>query len=430
MQQFSGPFSSEQMVNAWAPGARMGVSRYLRPGFDFRTDFFASPTAPYPFLSGPDKSPYLAFQYTLAIKLNNAIFLRENSRFAPYLMLGAGGSYQFQQPDAFAPLGLGVQFRTGSNGALRLEASRQLSFNGSPQPVSLSLMYSWSPSPQAIPLQDTLIPSIPPAQEPVLAQAIEPEDAKADVEATVLAPPALFADPAQEELTPESEVFAQELIAVAQADEETEEGLIGDSEELAASWLEEEEADMESDLVEVLEEDLELVLSAEEEMEDHSLFPDPSLPLEGESGEDVQSFADFPEPELVENPALPVDASGLAASECGGLALPAIMFEARSTSLGEMDKVALREVAEAMKACPELILVLEGYANENGNADDNLVLAVKRAFRVKYFLVYEHHISQRRILSSGKGPASAGQPPRQVKLSWQYIPLPQTQPVN
>ncbi len=427
LQRFSGPFTSEQMVNASFPVARLGMSRYLRPGFDFRTDLFFAPQAPYPFVGGPAQSPFFAFQYSLAIKLNNAIFLREDSRFAPYLMLGAGGSYQDQQPDAFAPLGVGVQWRTGTKGAIRLEAARHLSFNGSPQPVSVSLMYTWAPAQERIPAPDSLAPELQ-IVEPIIAAT---EEEALETEKPVLSPltaPALFPEHLQDLGSEPEEMLSTATLLEADDAEVDEQELLDDAEEIADIWLEEEEAETGFDLMDESKE-AELFatdLVSEGEIEEDAPFPDPALPLEGEN----EPFASFSGPEIVENTVVPIDNSAMSASECGGLSLPAIRFEASSTHLGEIDKLALREVAEAMKTCPELILVLEGYANESRNADDNLVMSIQRAFHVKYYLVYEHQISQRRIISSGEGRAKEGQPSREVILSWQYIPVPKMQPVN
>ncbi|MCB0851183.1 MAG: OmpA family protein, partial [Bacteroidetes bacterium] len=48
-------------------------------------------------------------------------------------------------------------------------------------------------------------------------------------------------------------------------------------------------------------------------------------------------------------------------------------------------------------------LVLKGHADARGAEKENLVLSIMRAYNVKYYLVSNHGISQRRINSRGFG---------------------------
>ena len=93
---------------------------------------------------------------------------------------------------------------------------------------------------------------------------------------------------------------------------------------------------------------------------------------------------------------------------CGTLSLAdanadPILFETGSDQIPETAIEILDGIAEKMKSCSYTQLVLNGHADAQGSDKDNLVLSIMRAYNVKYYLVSQHGISQRRINSKGFG---------------------------
>ncbi|MEO1450831.1 MAG: OmpA family protein [Bacteroidota bacterium] len=83
--------------------------------------------------------------------------------------------------------------------------------------------------------------------------------------------------------------------------------------------------------------------------------------------------------------------------------LDPVFFDLGSDDLPEDAIAQLAQIATVMKSCSSSKLMLNGHADATGGEKDNLVLSIMRAFNVKYYLVYEHGISQQRIVSKGLG---------------------------
>ncbi|MDP5170779.1 MAG: OmpA family protein [Bacteroidia bacterium] len=399
----------------WYPAAKIGVSKYLSPGFDFRTEAFYSPSIVDPLASERVVADYFAFQYVLAIKLNNGLFLREDTRIAPYALIGAGGSYQSNRPDAYSPFGLGLRIKTSEKGELKMDATRQFSWNRSAQPISLSLSYCLNLTSKQNPAD----------QEPTtpiddLLASQKPADSDADG-----VPDAVDECPYEagfiqnngcpvEELAQLPEIIEEEVVA----GEEIEDLVMEFDQPMQAEPEEEEEEidllDLDLDLPDLADDlSLEEELTLPNEEEDFDFFSDP-LP---ETNEEAIAEADIEEP-VIESPIRPMPEEPEAVIPCAAYPLPLFAFKAGESELSDENKRQLDQLASSMATCPDLILVLQGTANDKGNEDDNLVLSIRRAYNVKYYLVYEKGISQRRIFSKGSGSSKTNLERRAVIFAW------------
>jgi OOP family OmpA-OmpF porin len=85
---------------------------------------------------------------------------------------------------------------------------------------------------------------------------------------------------------------------------------------------------------------------------------------------------------------VPVDAKGCPALfEKGELVLEGVSFKSGSDQLTDESRVVLDEVAESLKAWPDVKVEIGGYTDSQGAAAGNLALSQKRAESVRRYLV-------------------------------------------
>ncbi len=84
-------------------------------------------------------------------------------------------------------------------------------------------------------------------------------------------------------------------------------------------------------------------------------------------------------------------------------AMQKIYFETNSNELKAESYPVLDRIAEIMEKYPEASLSITGHTDNIGDEKGNLVLSIKRAFQVKYYLVNEKGIRLARIESDGFG---------------------------
>ncbi|QQR91169.1 MAG: OmpA family protein [Myxococcales bacterium] len=80
-----------------------------------------------------------------------------------------------------------------------------------------------------------------------------------------------------------------------------------------------------------------------------------------------------------------------------------VYFTSNSDNVQERSRDMMDEIANIMKANPEMTMRVEGHADSVGRADHNLKLSQKRADTVKRYLVEEGDIDASRIQSKGYG---------------------------
>ena len=74
-------------------------------------------------------------------------------------------------------------------------------------------------------------------------------------------------------------------------------------------------------------------------------------------------------------------------SECELREFPNIHFAFDRYDLNDEAKQILRQIADYMKKCPNIVLTIEGHCDERGSNEYNLALGWKRANEAKKFLV-------------------------------------------
>lgn len=395
--RYNGTVSEALPVSAsFFPSGKIAATRYLRPGFNFRTQAEFSPAVSDPLSSENITSQYFSFQYAFIVKLNNGIILKEDARIAPYAYLGAGGSYLADRPDAYSPFGAGVSVRVGSRSALQLEVNRNISWNKSPQVLSAGVNYvfflktktnSFSPREVEEVATEDIIASQRPADSD--GDGVSDSEDQCPYEAGFI----------QNNGCPGDSLSDQDIaLADPELPYEEEDIVLPESEFNSENPVE----SVEDRISDVLAEEG-LVFNPEP---DTNAF-EAILPLETEPEADMVA-----EEEMVPNEEKPYE------EPCSAPGEISITFKNGSSELSDQDKETLNDLAIALKECPEISLSLVGYANEAQSEDGNLVLSIKRAFNVKYYLVYQHGISQRRIFSKGAGSENGNNSPRSVSFSW------------
>lgn len=118
-------------------GANLTVSRYLNQNFDLTLQGNRSPISfPVAILDGEPIKYQDAYLYganfQLKYKLDNGYILKENTMFAPYVMLGSGASFSTLTSDInyIVPVGLGVQVHVGERTSLIFESQYNHDFIG------------------------------------------------------------------------------------------------------------------------------------------------------------------------------------------------------------------------------------------------------------------------------------------------------------
>jgi predicted Zn-dependent protease len=81
----------------------------------------------------------------------------------------------------------------------------------------------------------------------------------------------------------------------------------------------------------------------------------------------------------------------------------AIVFDTASDRLRPESRAALKEIADALAAAPDLRLLVEGHTDSEGAPQRNLVLSRRRADAVKRALVTEFGVAADRLTTGGVG---------------------------
>ena len=433
---------------AFFPGTEVAVTKYLNGAFDLRTALAFGPRVQYPgwgdaLVSGH----YLDMSYQLRFKVNNGLFLRESAFLGPYAILGVGGSYVPGHPDAYVPLGGGIRFRLHPRASVQVETVRKLSLNKDQQQLAhaIAFVYNLNTEPQpALPEEEM-------TEEQLLA-ALIPADQDGDGLVDQLdacpdlaGPLALDGCPEAEPLT---EIALLDTVAptadpewVAEATPEPQPEPLPEPEPELPAW--EPEPQPQVAFVEpepepiplqpepIAEPEPALVLDTPDPFRPAQPEPTPApavalempteqpqeaeeswmevveepLPVQEEPAEVAEAESETPW-QAPEPPALPVQPvrESLPCGQGYEAPKPApVLFAYASDQLDPAAKDQLAQLAEMLKSCKQAQLVLEGHTDDIGAENDNLVLSIMRAYNVKYYLVYEHGISQSRILSKGLG---------------------------
>lgn len=375
-------------------GYQVGVQKYLNRAFDFRAQLLVAPSVSFPEgIISRTNSPLIDMQYRLSFKLNNGIIMRENGRIGPYLSIGMGGSYVRNHPDAYVPLGGGLRVRINQRMAIRLESTRKISANKDYQNVDHALAFIYNMDtkknkvqldPQEIKDIETVATLIPPDTDH--DGLIDSQDECPEV----AGPLGMNGCPTKDFSEMDAEVVVIDETATVKDNELTPVN--------PAKTEQDSPSKLENQLTLVPETKTKEVPPTVVDLEDKT---------EPESKEEVVVATTQPKEEKIE--AKPVKTDNVVKTTPCGKEIDAkkvsttINFAFGSDRIPPGAVKQLDKIAEQMKSCSETKLVLSGHTDDKGTERDNLVLSIKRAFNVKYYLVHTHNISQYRITSDGLG---------------------------
>lgn len=119
----------------------------------------------------------------------------------------------------------------------------------------------------------------------------------------------------------------------------------------------------------------------------------------------VQTDAPMPEPATAAVPANSGPQRGVAQrlAQDGHVVLAALYFESGTSALGPGPFAVLEELAEVLRAQPDLRIALVGHTDNVGSLEGNIALSISRARAVRERLVSEYGIAAVRLEAQGMG---------------------------
>ncbi|MDX1909606.1 MAG: OmpA family protein [Bacteroidia bacterium] len=433
----------------YAPVAEAWLSKYLSPAFLFRVRLAGAPQVSFPFNDGyADQGMMLDMSYSLLFKLDNGVFFREDARIGPYLTAGIGGSYVLDHPDGYVPLGGGVRFRISERFSVQAETVRKLSFNKDYQHIAhaIAFVYNLGGGPEdeqileelaATPLE--LLPDQDGDGLPDVQDAC-PEEAGSQAQQGC-------PDTMPDDLLPgEDADLAADPIITDMASDLDQDPVYMPEDEPAATYPEEESTSPAADPAVSAPADITDTYSQTsspasypppvqpqasghtwvgEQMPDYPPATSAEKPVDQMTDAEFwahidQVVAALDRQEQGNNPATPTSGCDIPSASAN---IPPIYFGYASDILTDESRARLDEIANILHTCSTARLVIQGSTDDIGNAEDNLILSVMRAFRVKYYLVHELGVSQSRITSEGLGEIAGAEnrdTNRRVSFTLQY----------
>jgi outer membrane protein OmpA-like peptidoglycan-associated protein len=362
---------------AFQPAFHLSAHRFLTGAFDFNTHVLFVPAADYPVTEYPSKAemPWMVdLSYSIHLKLNNGGFMRENFPIAPFGTLGIGGNFIPDRADVYIPIGGGIHFKLSQRISFRLESLVKISVNKDFQQSTHSASFIFN-------VGKRRVKKIGEDQEIVESIIWIDSDKDSIPDKDDLCP--FIRGLAAFEGCPDAELLAMARFGKNRPAEGTPTPEMGPVYELGLPTLSPQEP---------LEADTGWVAAPETPSSETDSVA--TMNLASPSADSVS-----PSPGWINN------------IRFDGQPFTSIYFDNGSEVLRPDSQIKLAEIAHFMRENPELNLQIQGFTESEGNDRERLVLSIRRAFRAKYFLVYEHQISQSRILSDGFGEAGpAGDP--------------------
>lgn len=326
-------------------GIQFGAYAYLNDALNLGINSAFAPTVNYPDGEDGYTTPSMVDANALIqFKFNNGMIFQENAFFAPYLSTGIGLNSVRNRVGLYLPVALGMRFRITPGFYLNVESMFKQSVGSQYQHIAHSAGLVFH-----VP-GGTRKESVKPSRD-IPAQALSAAPQPAQIQRTM----APLADRDGDGI-PDMDDACPELAGLVQ--------MKGCPREVLAQT--------QTPAVEKGQAPASKALHAEA----------------------LNSRAASPEPPSLAK-AVPVSASPEM------IKIDPIYFDVHSDKLNTEAIAALEKVAKLMEQYPDAKLKLEGFTDESGADRDNTVLAIKRAFNVKYYLVYEKGIRMARIESNG-----------------------------
>lgn len=443
--QYVAPTGTPTLVNpAWNAAGQISADRFLSGAFDFRARLTYSPAVAFPTSSESfSQSALWDMHYQMVFKVNNGVFMKQNAFIGPFASFGFGGSFVGTRPDAYVPLSAGMRFRVNDKMAFRLESMKKFSLNKDYQNVVHALAFVYNLDTQT---KETIESDPEKVIDNLMAQTPLPNDWDADgiadwldecpqeagyihlqgcpaedEEQTLLADATpLTEDPesypggnavnstpsssqatlqeANQQAIPRAPgIFPYVTYEEGEPFEITYLAMLGDAKAAPQPAAKAPQADEWADASAIL---------PEPKATTPQVTTPAASPAEGPAN--AQTSRSGAQPEA--KPAVPAVPTMTTYGDAGPCGRPgetteagSIFFDPGADKLPNSAYPVLMEIAEQMKSCGDIRLVISGHADHSGNQRDNLVLSIMRAYNVKYYLVYQHGIPQSRITSKGFG---------------------------
>lgn len=343
---YQGPLTGNYtQIRSFDPGITMGAHVYLSPLLNLSLNSSFVPEATYP-VSGDQfiSTSLIDVNSLIRLKANNDKLLREDALFAPYIGTGFGLNTASNNIRMYVPAVLGVQVQISKNFSLQFETTYKQSIaKNQPQPLTHTAGFIFALS------EDKKKPT--PGGK---------GNNSSDDEMELLADTDGDGVPDRDDICPDVKGKA-------------------------------------------------MYLGCPEEKAD----PDPyannqaspsNTPAKGDenavSGAQIQEAAptQLEIPTSSPEPIQPVSQADLKYLET---AMSSVYFERGSDELAYQSLPVLDTIAMILTRNPQYDLEVLGHTDNTGSQNKNLVLSIKRAFKVKYYLVYEKGIRMSRISSDG-----------------------------
>jgi len=338
------------------PGINMAGHMYLGRALNLSLNTAFAPEVDWITEEGQIRSTSLLdVSGFLQLKSNGTIF-EEDALFAPYLATGFGMNTASNNIRLYVPATLGVRLQVSENFSLNFAATYKQKISANKfQHMAYTAGFVFAMSSKPTPV-DTFMP--PPDPEPPLA-------ANADSDGDGVLD--------EDDLCPNVKGKVMYLGCPDGVDDETEEVI-----------------------TDLAEEPTTIDVGSQEEIQtDNQLY-----------GANIQEERPKKEIEVGnDRPAAPISRRDLDELE---FAMKNIYFEPASDKLKPESLPVLEDVARIMRKYPDYSLEVLGYTDNSGNYQNNVILSVMRAYRVKYYLVNQLDISMSRIASDGYTPDKPG----------------------
>lgn len=366
---YGGPISGDYTdYKSFNPGITIGANAFLTRALNFGLNTtFVPQVSNYPISNG--ELSYIATSLIdvnaiLQLKSNGTIF-KEDAFFAPYISTGFGLNTASNNLRLYIPGALGIRLRMSKNFSLNFEGLYKYGFGqGNYQPLTYSAGFVFA------------LPANPVKQEPRPSnnsggkKPIAANKADADKDGVL----------DRDDLCPDEPGKAMFLGC---PDDES--ANAGNKTDVALETKDPE--------VKTTQPPQNLSIVDTPESTENPAEIEPYTPEQPSNTYKEETYS-----EAVE--ISPADQSVLA------MAMENIYFKKASDELTYESYPVLDQLAEILEKYPNHSLEVLGFTDNSGDSRSNKVLSVKRAYKVKYYLVYEKGIKLARITSDGNGSAS------------------------
>lgn len=369
---FNGPLTGDYTdYKTFSPGIRIGANAFLSRALNFGLNTtFVPQVNNYPISNGE-----LSFIGTSLIDVNalvqvksNGTIFKEEAFFAPYLSVGFGLNTASNNLRLYVPGAVGIKLRMSKNFNLMFEGMYKYGFGeGNFQALTYSagFIFALPANPKQVPPRPDRVKN---QNKPIAAN-------KADADKDGVLD--------RDDLCPDEPGKAMYLGCPEDESAKT-----------TTAPMAEHTTDAELETTQKT--DLSIVDTQKEEVTAAEVQP-----------YEEQPATVYQEQPTYEEPAYSTaEEISVADQSILNSAMDNIYFKRASDELTYESYPVLDQIAEIMNKYPNHSLEVMGFTDNSGDSRSNKVLSVKRAFKVKYYLVYEKGIKMARISSDGNGSAS------------------------